>query len=257
VIFPIYPKLSMLTDEMIEMHLARQYNWTKNLREMIYDKISLAKSKRVLDAGCGIGLVTEEIRNICGGEVHGVDANERLLEKAIVNAPLCKFRTAWVENLPFEDGYFDITFCHFLLMWVKDPVKVLKEMARVTKPGGLVVCAAEPDYGGKIDYPDVFGSVASMINFLRTEGADPFLGRKLKALISICQFSAETGVFTELWNNETMKREFEFIRDFNLMMAKTSAQKEFVDEVMKKDLQSVEKGEKVTMLPIFWAIASK
>jgi SAM-dependent methyltransferase len=45
-------------------------------------------------------------------------------------------------RLPFEDASFDHCLCHFYLMWVSDPLTALREMARVTTPGGCVlVCA--------------------------------------------------------------------------------------------------------------------
>jgi SAM-dependent methyltransferase len=56
------------------------------------------------------------------------------------------------HTLPFQP-VFDVTFCHFLLLWVSNPEKVVAEMGRVTRPGGSVRLA-EPDYGGRIDYPE-------------------------------------------------------------------------------------------------------
>jgi ubiquinone/menaquinone biosynthesis C-methylase UbiE len=254
---PENPKLQFLNDELVELHLSAQFHWTKKLREMIYNKIRIDSKKKVLDVGCGTGLITGEMEKLCGGEVYGVDINEKLLEKAVINSPRCRFETGTVEKLSFDDDFFDVTFCHFLLMWVKKPADAIMEMIRVTKPGGYVVCAAEPDYGGKIDYPDTFASVTSMINFLQGEGADPFFGRKLKALFAGYGMNAEIGVFTDLWDDEVMKREFRFIWDFNLRMAETDVHREFIEELKQKDMQALERGEKVTLLPIFWAIAGK
>ncbi len=48
------------------------------------------------------------------------------------------------EELPFEDASFDLVTCQTVLMHVPDPHRVIHEMTRVTKPGGLVL-AAEPN----------------------------------------------------------------------------------------------------------------
>ena len=45
---------------------------------------------------------------------------------------------------------FDIVYCHFLLLWVNDPLQVVREMARV---GQSVLALAEPDYSQRVDEP--------------------------------------------------------------------------------------------------------
>ena len=77
--------------------------------------------------------------------VKGVDIDCRNVNK-------CKNRgldalVTDASHLPYEDGSFDMVYCSFLLLWVKDPLEVLKEMKRVSR--GSVVCLAEPDYGGR------------------------------------------------------------------------------------------------------------
>jgi len=52
------------------------------------------------------------------------------------------------SRLPFADGFFDLTYCHYLFLWLKHPLQALQEMKRVTRPGGWVATFAEPDYEG-------------------------------------------------------------------------------------------------------------
>ncbi len=247
----------ILNENLWDIHLSRQFHWTRNLRKKIYDEIGLREKKLILDAGCGIGLISREMYEISKGEVYGIDINRKLIEKAEKNFPEGKFMVASVEELPFEDNFFDVTFCHFLLMWVKNPYKAMMEMKRVTKPKGWIVCCAEPDYGGKIDYPDDYGAGQSTIRTLQSEGADPFLGRKLKAIFVNAELKPKMGVFADLWNDEKLKEEFEHIWKFSLLTAKGNLQRQWALNIQKRDKEALEKGERITFLPIFWGIAQK
>ena len=67
-------------------------------------------------------------------------------------------------------------------------------MVRVTRPGGAVIVAAEPDYGGRIDYPDL-PLREWQLQALAGEGADPRLGRRLRALFALPAVrEAEVGI---------------------------------------------------------------
>lgn len=250
-------KEKMLDSNLWEMHLSRQFNWTLNFRKNIYGRISLPQDPIILDAGCGIGLIAKEIHENFKGEIHGIDINSKMIKKAQEKFPEGKFITGNVMKLPYPDKMFDCVFCHFLLMWVKDPAAALSEMIRVTKPQGWIVCASEPDYGAKIDYPDQLNAAASTIRAIQAEGADPYFGRKLKGVFAKCGLKPQTGVFAELWDDETMKREFEHVWKFSEMTAQNSIMKKWVQSVREKDLEALEKGERITFLPIFWSIAQK
>ena len=78
---------------------------------------------------------------------------------------------------------FDITFCHFLLLWVRDPLQALREMKRVTRPGGSILALAEPDYDHRIDKPDELAPLGRwQAESLQRQGADPGLGGHLAEL---------------------------------------------------------------------------
>jgi ubiquinone/menaquinone biosynthesis C-methylase UbiE len=251
------PDNRVMNEDLWDIHLSRQFGWTKKLRESIYDLIDLKSQKKILDAGCGIGLVSREMAEISGGQVHGVDLNPRLVKKAKENYPRGHFQTAAIEKLPFGDGLFDVAFCHFVLMWVKNPRQALTEMMRVTRPGGWIVCAAEPDYGGKIDYPDDYNMVASSIRALQQEGANPFFGRRLKATFSGCGLKPEMGAYVDLWDDETLDREFEKTWDFQAKTSRTPLAKQWLKTMKDRDREAIDKGERVTLLVLFWGAARK
>ena len=95
---------------------------------------------KVLDVGCGVGLTERQLAGAFG-ELHGVDhANDALVEAARLN-PGVEFRHATGDALPYEDAVFDVAFAICVLHHVEVPdrVRVVRDVARVVRPGGLVV----------------------------------------------------------------------------------------------------------------------
>ena len=82
-------------------------------------------------------------------------------------------------------------------------------MVRVTRPGGAVIVAAEPDYGGRIDYPDL-PLREWQLQALAGEGADPRLGRRLRALFALPAVrEAEVGIMPGMWDLPQLTTEFD------------------------------------------------
>ncbi len=111
---------------------------------------------KILDAGCGSGRNIEYMLRQ-GMEVYGVDQNERAIEKVHMLtkrvAPSYfseRFVQTSVENLPFSDDYFDVVLSIAVLHFAVDGEhfeKMVKEMARVLKPGGLFVARLASSIG--------------------------------------------------------------------------------------------------------------
>jgi SAM-dependent methyltransferase len=92
---------------------------------------------RVLDVGCGAGSIAKAVkRERPDLEVMGCDLSESALANARVDAEGVDFRLATAERLPFEDGTLDFVWIIDVLEHVDDPERVLREVARVLKPGG-------------------------------------------------------------------------------------------------------------------------
>ena len=104
--------------------------------------------RRVLDVGCGPGALTGELARVHGARaVAAVDPSPSFVEAARTRNPEVDVRTASAESLPFEDDAFDAALAQLVVHFMTDPVRGLREMARVTGPGG-VVAACVWDYGG-------------------------------------------------------------------------------------------------------------
>jgi ubiquinone/menaquinone biosynthesis C-methylase UbiE len=102
-----------------------------------------AKGTRALDAGCGTGFQTAVLERL-GYAAHGVDIAPRLLAVARRRLPAATLLVASVEALPYRDASFDaVACCGSTLSFVDDPAGALRELARVLKPGGLIVLEVE------------------------------------------------------------------------------------------------------------------
>ncbi|MEM9189970.1 MAG: methyltransferase domain-containing protein [Myxococcota bacterium] len=96
----------------------------------------LVEGRRVLEVGCGTGLILERLRPLAG-ELQGIDLSPGMLEKA--RARGFDVTEGNVTALPFDDATFDVVCSFKVLAHVPDIGKALAEIARVTKPGGHMV----------------------------------------------------------------------------------------------------------------------
>ncbi|TMD87859.1 MAG: bifunctional demethylmenaquinone methyltransferase/2-methoxy-6-polyprenyl-1,4-benzoquinol methylase UbiE [Chloroflexi bacterium] len=94
-----------------------------------------------LDVACGSGKLTALLARIAGagGRVVGLDFSRQMLEVARADHPGVEFLDGDALNLPFEDRSFDASTIAFGLRNLADPVRGLREMLRVVKPGGRAV----------------------------------------------------------------------------------------------------------------------
>lgn len=104
----------------------------------LLDLASPRAGELALDAGCGTGIYTTRLLDL-GLEVTGVDADPEMLEAARAKAPGATFFEADLANLPFEDGRFDLTIAVAVFCFVADPDAAVRELVRVTRPGGRIV----------------------------------------------------------------------------------------------------------------------
>jgi len=243
----------------VEWHaqFIRQAGWTRAVRNQLYRRVNLLRAERVLDVGCGTGVITEEMAARCKGQVIGVDADPAMIAFAQNKGSRAEYRVGDAHQLDFPDGHFDVVACHFLLMWVSNPALAVCEMARVTRPGGAVLACAEPDYGGRIDYPEELPLARWQAEALRREGADPFIGRKLPALFTQAGLSANVGVIPSLWDDEALRAEFEAEW---VLMERTLVGLVSEDELKRYkqvDWQAIEDGQRLIFMPIFYAVGRK
>jgi SAM-dependent methyltransferase len=93
---------------------------------------------RVLDVGAGPGALTDALVAIAGPTVAAVDPSEPFVAANRERHPDLEVVVGSAENLPFDDDGFDAALAQLVVQFMSDPVGGLTEMARVTRPGGVV-----------------------------------------------------------------------------------------------------------------------
>lgn len=113
------------------------------------DFAEIALPQRVLDVGCGPGALTGELsRRLGPASVAAVDPSEPFVAAIRQRHPTVAVQRATAERLPFADREFDAALAQLVVHFMADPVAGLREMARVTRAGGVVAACVWDHEGG-------------------------------------------------------------------------------------------------------------
>ena len=122
--------------------------YSRRLSAQLADLAAVRAGLHVVDVGCGTGALTGELVDRLGASaVAAVDPSASFVAAAGARHPGVDVRQATAEQLPFADGAFDVALAQLVVHFMTDPVAGLVEMARVTRPGG-VVAASVWDHAG-------------------------------------------------------------------------------------------------------------
>ena len=107
------------------------------------DAAGIAAGERVLDVGCGTGVLAREAARRVGtsGSVTGLDVNPGMLSVAAEVAPEIRWDEGVAEQLPYDSDSFDAVASQFALMFFGDRHAALREMWRVLRSGGRLAVA--------------------------------------------------------------------------------------------------------------------
>jgi len=103
---------------------------------------------RALDVGCGPGALTAELAARLGAvNVAAIDPSEAFVEAARDRNPGADVRHAPAEEIPFADDTFDVALAQLVVHFMADALAGLGEMARVTRPDGVVAACVWDHHG--------------------------------------------------------------------------------------------------------------
>ena len=124
--------------------------FSEPLAQLFADRADVHAGLRALDVGCGPGALTAVLRERLGpDQVAAIDPSEAFVAAAHARFPDLDVQHGIAEQLPFPDDQFDRALAQLVVHFMTDPVAGLREMARVTRPGGLVGACVWDHAGGK------------------------------------------------------------------------------------------------------------
>ena len=212
----------------------------------------MRSSSRVLEVGCGTGAILSELPDHPAR--HGLDIDASALTQCRVHVPSASLVQGDALQLPYASWRFDIVYCHFLLLWVSDPLQALREMKRVSKPEAHVIAFAEPDYSERRDEPRELVPLGQwQTESLKRQGADPALGGRLADLFESAGIRlVETGILQGTKDDPTAEEwELEWaVIETDLA---GSVAREDIHKMKRLDQQAQARGERVLHVPTYFA----
>ena len=136
--------------------------WSRQLAPLLIEFAGVGEGERVLDAGCGTGSLTIWIARLTkAAEIVGIDASKGFIDYAREQTcdPHVKFELGDAQNLTYRDAWFDRCLSLLVVNHIPDTPKALKEICRVTKPGGVAATAMWDGTGGN-EFNDRMWNVA-------------------------------------------------------------------------------------------------
>lgn len=168
------------------------------LADLLHADTAYPTGSRVLEAGCGVGAQTLTLaRRSPGANFVCVDvsaasitqARRRAGEAGLSKVEFCQ---ADIFDLPFEAESFDHVFVCFVLEHLAQPVRALRALASLLKPGGSIT-VIEGDHGSTYFHPDsavAHAAIQCQVQLQRAAGGNALIGRQLYPLLAEAGFEA-------------------------------------------------------------------
>lgn len=126
----------------------RRYLESKPWLNQLYSTfLDIRPGLKIVDVGCGPGDFTRYLAKLSKGnsKILGIDSNPKSIKAALADTKRARlshvisYKIGDAYKIPVDDNYADLACCRTLLMHLTDPLKVVKELTRITRPGGSVV----------------------------------------------------------------------------------------------------------------------
>lgn len=235
-------------------HYKLQAGWLAPSRHYLYRRVGLARCRNILDLGCGSGVIGEEMRQISGRPVLGVDRDPEMAALARTLYPGNDY-LAGDERLLVKKGLrFDLIALSFVLMWQERPLLFLRRLRKLLTANGTLLLLAEPDYGGRIDFPPALDFLKDIfIGHIAGAGGDPFIGRRVDSLLGRAGFRATTELASWLHFPTAGKGDWE--REWRFWQELAGFSDARLRTIAKLEKSAAARKERLVLFPVFCALA--
>jgi SAM-dependent methyltransferase len=139
----------MSFDVSADAYLRFMGRFSEPLGELFIEQAGLPRDARVLDVGCGPGALTARLVDLYGvSSVAAIDPSVSFVDATRDRIPGLDVREGVAEALPYDDDSFDAALAQLVVHFMSDPAAGLREMGRVTRPGGVVAACVWDHAGG-------------------------------------------------------------------------------------------------------------
>jgi ubiquinone/menaquinone biosynthesis C-methylase UbiE len=156
-------------------------------KQVLLDQLRLGQARSVLDVGCGTGadLIAIAERLPPGGRATGIDVSQTMIAEARRRASgsglNISFDCGDAANLPYQDASFEASRTATVLQHVPNASQVIREMTRVTRPGGRVAALEFDQDSTMVDHPDR-DTTRVILQTFADAMANGWIGRQLPRL---------------------------------------------------------------------------
>ncbi len=185
------PEYVLGAGEKERLRLRHQHQVWRDSSDRLFSSLGVAEGWKVLDAGCGPGLVLEDLRRLVGarGEAWGIDLTPDLLEEAGARVEEHGWKNVRLiegdlEKLELPRSHFDLIWMRWVLSFPPRPAAILKHLVPSLRPGGFLA-VMDYNHDGVGLFPESRGfqaAIRATRKLYLQSGGDPWIGARLPAI---------------------------------------------------------------------------
>jgi ubiquinone/menaquinone biosynthesis C-methylase UbiE len=195
--------------------------WSRQLSPRFVEFAGIADGERILDVGCGTGSLTRVVLESADVKsIVGIDLADVYLESArqTIRDPRVDFKAGDATSLPFADKSFDRAFAMLVLHFVPDAKKVVNEMRRVVRSGGVVAATVWDSLGG-MPAQRLFWDAAATLGIASDKVLHDFYFRPMTRPKEMSAAWSEAGLRSVEQSSITIRFEYESFSDYWIPIA--------------------------------------